>query len=126
MVTPQLIMSHLQIPSVLWLPKPVKKYNLFLLDRNAVSLIFESSYSQIEKETPKYQHIKQLQNLDECNNIISLFLSTLEGINPKKETTTPNHRIRRLSDEIEAVKKFYKKAKTDANFLSPIASTLSI
>ena len=125
MVTPQLTVPRLQSSPGLLLPQHDGLENLFLLDRNAVSLILRHSRATIIRGGTEYRHIRQLERLDKRGNLISLFASTLEGINPKKETITSDYRIRCLRDEINAVKNFYKKARTDADFLSSRASILS-
>lgn len=110
-------LPHLQVSPELWFPRSADVQNLFILDRNAVSLILKHSNKALTTSTFEHIHITQLKNIDRYENFISLFLSTLEGINPEKNDISPEYKEKRLYDEINAVKNFYIKARTDADFL---------
>lgn len=102
---------------------PQKNIDMYMLDRNAVIIIGKSVNNKITKGDKNYSHVCQLKKIDKRNNIISVFASTLEGINPYKDEIT--NREKQLNDGIIAVDNFFKFARTDSKIILPIAKILA-
>lgn len=96
--------------------------NLYILDRNASSTILDITNKDTLKHNDR-QRFTILKNIDKIGNIISVFTSTLEVI--KSGENKSEYELMRLDNELLAVNKFYKFARTDAKIVDSIKSQLS-
>jgi len=105
------ILNFQEVP-FLYNALPIK---IFMLDRNAVSLISNFMKKKIYTNIRDTRRLDELRSLDQSENIISVFASTIEGINPWGENKSDRQKL--LREEIESVQKFYQFAQTDTNII---------
>ncbi len=92
---------------------------IYFLDRNAVSDIKKN----INKQSIKIERLAKLRSIDKKDNIVSSILSIREG--QSKHIETKEEIQKSISKDTPAIKKFYKKAKTDTEFFQKNISTVS-
>jgi hypothetical protein len=88
---------------------------LYLLDRNAVSVIKTSNAGKAQKDARKESLLRKLKGIDTPSNWVSPLLSVLEGRKGKPDSV--NEKRECLCEESDEIRRFFKSALTDSDFL---------
>jgi len=92
-----------------------KRINLYLLDRNIVSVIKGVNAGHLPDREDKVAIIEELRSLDRAPNFFSPMTSITEG-NMRGAMTKAQFRAV-IDDEAAALKNFFHRANTDSDFL---------
>jgi hypothetical protein len=95
---------------------------LHLLDRNAVALIKDSNAGKIQTDKKKIDFLRRLRQLDSERDYVSPLLSIMEGEHSRKDTAEEKVACQRK--ESGAVRRFFKLANTDSDFLDANGNVL--
>lgn len=88
---------------------------IYLLDRNAVSIIKDSNSGK-PQEGDKLELLKKIKSLDNKKSVFSPLLSILEGQRGRRETKEEINET--IAKESSHIGRFFKRAKTDSDFLA--------
>ena len=96
--------------------------HLYLLDRNAVSVIKESNAGKVQSEKKKIRFLNHLRSLDRVGAFITPLLSIMEGEHGKADTAEEKSACQRK--ESESLRQFFRFAKIDSDYLDTTSSLL--
>jgi hypothetical protein len=97
--------------------------NIYLLDRNVVSIIKRAVEGKVETEEKKIGMLKYLREIDRRNSAITPILSLIEGEKGREDSYKEKSMC--LEKETEVIRLFFNNASTDADYLQSNASQFS-
>ena len=97
--------------------------HLYLLDRNAISLIKETNAGKVQTERKKIKFLSDLRSLDRAGSYFSAILSIIEGEHGKEDTAEEKAACQRK--ESESLRQFFKIARLDSDYLDSTSSTFA-
>lgn len=95
-----------------------------ILDRNAVALIKDSNAGVAQNDPKKIKFLTLLRSIDRKGVAIASLFSIMEG--EKGRADTVEEKIRCIQVETDALRSFYKNARTDGEFLKPDSATAEL
>jgi hypothetical protein len=97
---------------------------LHLLDRCVVSLIKECNSGKIQTDPKTVEFIRHLRTLDRPGDYFSPLLSIVEGEHGREDTADEKRSCQRK--ESEHVRRFFRSASTDSNYLDACSGMVGI
>lgn len=114
--------THQDRKKALFFRKYVKRYynlndtvNIFILDRNVISVIKSTLLGKTIKEKHKIDMLDLLKALDVRGNLFTVIASITEGQSARQETR--EEFVKSIEDDTGALKSFFRQARTDSDFM---------